>query len=113
VPFASWPRLKNGEQAVRLAPEKAPNVILMDIFMPVMNGIAATQQIKREHPEIKVILFTGSEQDEGEIAKAFAAGADAYCKKDIKIAQLLRCSPEIGPGNKLQIGSFHEIDERS
>ena len=48
----------NGEEAVRLTEERSPDVVLMDIRMPVMNGVIATQQIKRQHPAVKVLVLT-------------------------------------------------------
>ena len=48
----------NGEEAVRLTEELMPDVVLMDIRMPVMNGVIATQQIKRRFPAVKVLVLT-------------------------------------------------------
>lgn len=64
-----------------------PEVILMDIGMPVMDGISATKELKAKHPQAKVIMLT-SHKDQEEIFAALAAGADAYCLKDIKIERL-------------------------
>ena len=78
---------ENGEEAVRLAFDRHPEVILMDIGMPILDGISATQRIKAAHPEIKVIMLT-SHQEGDEVYAALAAGADAYCMKDIRIDRL-------------------------
>lgn len=78
----------NGEVAVSLAAEKQPDVILMDIGMPIMDGVEATQQIKARFPHIKVIMLT-SHQDGEEVYASLAAGADGYCMKDIKIERLI------------------------
>jgi DNA-binding NarL/FixJ family response regulator len=78
---------ENGEQAVSLASELLPDVVLMDIGMPVMDGIEATKRIKKEHPEIKVLMLT-SHDDEDEVFASLAAGADAYCMKDVKVDRL-------------------------
>lgn len=78
---------ENGQQGVELALEKKPDIILMDIGMPVLDGIAATQQIKANWPESRIIMLT-SIQNHNEVQASMAAGADAYCMKDIKIERL-------------------------
>lgn len=82
---------ENGAQAVQMAGQHHPAVVLMDIGMPEMDGITATQQIKATYPEIKVVMLT-SRQFNQEIYAALSAGADAYCMKDIttdKVAQVI------------------------
>ena len=49
---------RNGEEAVSLTGELCPDVVLMDIRMPVMNGVISTQQIKRAYPDVKVLVLT-------------------------------------------------------
>jgi two-component system, NarL family, response regulator LiaR len=66
----------DGEEAVRLAAEKAPHVVIMDISMPNLDGLQATQQIKTRYPDIAVLVLTVHTDDECilEILKAGAAG---------------------------------------
>ncbi len=78
---------ENGKEAIAMTSEKRPSVILMDIGMPVMDGITATQEIKKQYPEIKIIMLT-SHKDHEEVMASLAAGADAYCMKDIKVNRL-------------------------
>ncbi len=78
---------ENGAQAVELAQQHQPQIILMDIGMPVKDGISATREIKTALPDIKVIMLTSRKENE-EIYASLAAGADAYCMKDIKIERL-------------------------
>lgn len=78
---------ENGQQGVNLALEKKPDVVLMDIGMPIMDGIAATQKIKEEMPDTKILMLT-SIQNHEEVLASVAAGADAYCMKDIKMDRL-------------------------
>lgn len=78
---------ENGQQGVDLALKEKPDVILMDIGMPVLDGIATTQQIKAAWPESRVIMLT-SIQNHEEVLASMAAGADAYCLKDIKMERL-------------------------
>jgi len=72
----------NGEQAVKLALELKPNIILMDVGMPVLDGIAAARKISVEAPDINVIMLTSHDNDD-EIFASLATGAAGYCLKDI------------------------------
>lgn len=78
---------ENGQQAVEMATAQKPDIILMDVGMPIMDGINATQKIKEVLPETKIVMLT-SHKEEEEIIAALSAGADAYCMKDIKIDRL-------------------------
>lgn len=72
---------EDGSQAIEMAGSIRPHVILMDIGMPIMDGVRATQQIKRSHPEIKVVMLT-SHEDEEDVLDAFNSGANSYCLKE-------------------------------
>jgi DNA-binding NarL/FixJ family response regulator len=72
----------NGKQAVELARELAPDVVLMDIGLPLLDGIAATKEIKQECPRTRVLMLTSHSED-ADLFSAFASGADGYCLKDI------------------------------
>lgn len=72
----------DGAQAVEQARKLRPDVILMDIQMPRMNGIEATLQIKRELPETKIVMLTMSE-DEHDLVEAIKAGASGYLLKNM------------------------------
>lgn len=78
---------QNGLQAVDFGLKLQPDLVLMDLGMPEMDGIKATREIKRHYPHIKVAMLT-SHKDEEQVYAALAAGADAYCMKDIKIERL-------------------------
>jgi len=78
----------NGEQAVQAARNLRPDVILMDISMPGMNGIDATRIITREMPEVRVIGLSIHE-DAGTRSKMREAGAVAYCHKSGPVEELL------------------------
>lgn len=78
---------ENGLQAVTMVQQNQPDIVLMDIGMPVMDGITATQQIKNQYPDVKIVMLT-SRKEEEEVYASLAAGAEAYCMKDIKIDRL-------------------------
>jgi len=80
---------ENGLIGVQKAVEEKPDVVLMDIGMPIMNGIAATHEIKAKLPNTKVIMLTSLSHEE-EVLASLTAGADAYCLKEIKIERLLQ-----------------------
>ncbi len=72
----------NGEEAVRLAVDLAPDVVLMDLIMPGMDGVEATRQVKKASPRTQVIVVTSYHEDE-HIFPAIRAGALSYVLKDI------------------------------
>jgi DNA-binding NarL/FixJ family response regulator len=71
----------NGEEAVRLVTALGPDVVLLDISMPVLDGFAAARRITAERPETTVLMLTGSAA-ETDRRKARAAGASGYVTKD-------------------------------
>jgi len=79
----------NGLEAITIAAEKQPDIILMDIGMPKMDGITASKEIKASNPQIKIVMLT-SRQFTDEIFAALTSGADAYCMKDISIERLIQ-----------------------
>ena len=82
-------RAANGEEAVALARDDRPDVVLMDIAMPILDGIAATEAIATDVPEIRVVVLTGSEAPD-DITRARAAGAAGYVTKDQVAGDLVR-----------------------
>jgi len=79
---------EDGRVAVRLAGELQPDVVLMDIAMPGLNGLEATGQIRREHPEVKVLVLTMHDNEEY-IRQVLAAGALGYVLKYAAASELL------------------------
>jgi DNA-binding NarL/FixJ family response regulator len=79
-----WPQVEvvgeatNGQDAVDFVAERRPDVVLMDVRMPVMDGMEATRRIKSQTPGVKVILMTMHAEYK---AEALAAGADAFLVK--------------------------------
>ncbi|HEY9880575.1 MAG TPA: response regulator transcription factor [Leptolyngbyaceae cyanobacterium] len=77
----------DGQQGIDQVAALQPDVVLMDVGMPVMDGIAAAQTIKAKHPTLRVVMLT-SHTDETEIIAAFSSGADAYCIKGTNVEAL-------------------------
>jgi DNA-binding NarL/FixJ family response regulator len=77
----------NGQEAVNLALKLRPDVILMDIQMPVLNGVGATRRLKQSLPDCRVIALTTFD-DKETIFEALRAGAVGYLLKDVGSAQL-------------------------
>lgn len=90
--FATWPELAvvgeaaDGQQAVRLVAECRPDVVLIDLHMPVLDGLQATQQIKQQWPAITVIVLTMYTVEQ---RAALTAGADAFVVKGSPAEHLL------------------------
>ncbi|GAA1826829.1 response regulator transcription factor [Agromyces salentinus] len=78
----------DGEQAIRRAAELRPDVVLMDLRMPVLDGIAATARLRVEHPEVRVLALTTFDDDE-DVFAALRAGAVGYLLKDVSSARLV------------------------
>ena len=77
----------NGLQAIQLCDEIKPDVILMDLMMPEMDGITATKLIRQKHPTIQVIALT-SIQDDASVRQMLDAGALGYLLKNASVDEL-------------------------
>ena len=94
----------NGKEAVEFVETLQPNVILMDIRMPLMDGVAATREIKEKFPQIKILVLTTFDDDEY-IKAALQNGAMCYLLKDtpseelaVAIRAVHRGYTQLGPG---------------
>jgi two-component system, NarL family, response regulator NreC len=72
----------DGESAVNLALKWRPDLVLMDLAMPGIDGVEATRRIKRAMPQIKILILSGA-SFENRVAEAFSAGADGYALKKL------------------------------
>jgi NarL family two-component system response regulator LiaR len=79
----------DGAEAVRVALELRPDVILMDLVMPVLDGVGAMRELRRVLPGVRVIVLT-SFTDEGKLLPAIQAGAAGYLLKNVQPAELYR-----------------------
>ena len=76
----------NGAEAVERADELLPDVVIMDVEMPIMDGLEATRRIKQAHPSIVVLLVSGSA---GLVTACLSAGADGYIAKPFSAEALI------------------------
>jgi two-component system, NarL family, response regulator LiaR len=81
-------RARDGREAARLAAEASPDVVLMDISMPVMNGFAAAREIRRAAPDVSILFLTGSNSP-ADVAAAREAGGSGFVTKDRIADELL------------------------
>ena len=87
----------SGEEAVRLVKEFIPDVILMDLVMPDMNGVEATRRIKNVSPRTQIVILTSFHQDEY-VFPALQAGAISYLLKDVKATELVEATRRAARG---------------
>ena len=109
----------DGAEAISLAGDHQPDAIVLDLAMPVMDGLEAIPQLKRKMPEVKILVLSGFQASQME-AEAIAAGADAYLEKGepaSKIVMLLKeLCPVESPGDSgasivtAQIGSMLDTE---
>jgi DNA-binding NarL/FixJ family response regulator len=78
----------NGEQAIELVRSTSPDVVIMDLSMPVLDGVSATRRISEEFPEVKVVVLT-MHDDPPRTRAALEAGAIAYLSKGTSFADVL------------------------
>ena len=81
-------RARDGQEAVRMVADLKPDVVLMDLSMPVLDGFLATEQIQEESPGTRVLVLTGS-PERTDVERAEAAGAAGYVTKDRIASELV------------------------
>jgi DNA-binding NarL/FixJ family response regulator len=90
---------RDGKEAIHQAQALKPDLILMDLSMPGMNGMEAASQIKRRMPTIKIIALTAFKTDEY-VREALRAGADGYVLKDASYDELVMALRRVGAGKR-------------
>ncbi len=90
----------NGREVIRSVREKKPDVILMDIRMPEMDGVACTKIIKENYPDIKIIILTTFDDDEY-VFSALRDGASGYLLKGISMEELIDAVYKVHNGNAM------------
>lgn len=89
----------NGEEAVSIAAEVKPDVVLMDVVMPKMNGIEATRAILAHNANVKIIALTSFTDNENLVQEALSAGASGYFFKDVNVNELANAVYTVYEGN--------------
>ncbi|MBH0230298.1 response regulator transcription factor [Halobacillus yeomjeoni] len=110
----------NGQQFMELLPECEPDVVLMDINIPDKNGIELTGMLKKNHPDIKVLVLTMHSHDEYFMA-AIREGADGYLLKDLPSDQVVEAIRTVAKGEsiidpsmtKKLLGFYNQKEESS
>ncbi len=108
---------ENASDGLSIIEKQTPDVVLMDLGLPDMNGIEATIKVKELNPDVKVIALTSHDREE-EVVVALSSGATAYCLKDIdphKLADVVRdvatgvcwLDPEIA---QMALNAFPKVD---
>lgn len=95
----------DGLEAITLAHETMPDIILMDILMPRCNGLEATRQIKREMPYVKIIMLTVSDEEQ-DLFEAIRSGADGYMLKNLEAKELFETLQIVARGHVLLSGAI-------
>ena len=88
----------DGEALIEIVRKRQPNVVLMDIKMPKLDGIVATKIIRREFPNIKIVAFSMFDQEEA-VKKMMDAGAQGYLLKNSPLEEVLTAIKVVNKGN--------------
>ncbi len=89
----------NGEEAVRLSKDMKPDVAILDISMPVMNGVDATRVMKRDQPTVRILMLTIHESEDY-VRLAMHAGADGYVLKNADREELRTAVQTVHEGRR-------------
>lgn len=87
----------DGMEAIRLVEQLKPDIVVMDVRMPVMSGIEATQRIRQEHPRVQVLVLTAYDDDQY-IFSLLQAGASGYLLKNAPVSELIRAIRQVKAG---------------
>ena len=96
--------VENGKNAVELVHKLHPNIVLMDLRMPEMDGVTAIVKIKAQHPEIHILVLTTYDTD-ADIVRAVDAGATGYLLKDVPRDELFRAVRATAKGETILASS--------
>lgn len=106
---------ENGLEATILSAQLTPDVVLMDLSMPTMDGLEATHKIKQEMPRVKIVIFSAI-NDYRSIYQALCAGADAYLSKNLPSGEVVAVIKEVFleqiPFNRVMANAITSMDEQ-
>lgn len=98
---------RDGQEALRFARELRPDVIMLDVNLPGLNGLQITSRLKEERNKAAVIILTGYD-DEEQVLHAIRAGSSAYCVKDTEPSHLINVIREVMRGHYVVKGEIHD-----
>ncbi len=102
----------NGEDAVAMTVLYRPNIVLLDINMPRMDGIRAASEIKKQAPGVKIVMLSAHE-DSYHLEKALGAGANGYLSKEIEAKELLPALQAVIRGERVFSRSILQLIQRN
>jgi DNA-binding NarL/FixJ family response regulator len=87
----------SAEEAIEIFKNNTIDIVIMDLGLPNMNGIEATQEMKAINPDVKVVILTSHSEDR-EVINTLKAGANAYCSKEINLERFVRVVHSVSEG---------------
>lgn len=90
----------NGKEAIDFVNQLHPDIVIMDINMPILNGLEATKKIKADHPKTKIIILT-SQGDDKSVFSLIEAGAEGYLLKDVAAENLVSAIRDVHDGKSI------------
>lgn len=101
---------ENGEEALRAVRRLQPDVVVLDINLPIINGLQVTRQLRSERSGSAIILLTAY-HDNQQVLHAMRAGASAYCSKDVEAGELIDIIHDVAHG--MYVVNDERMDERA
>ena|SRR5579871_7012645 len=92
-------KVGNGKEAIQFVEQLKPDIVLMDLEMPVVDGFEATRRIKAAHPDIRILIMT-FRNDEEAVLQSLIAGASGYIVKGFRPAELVNAIKTVGAGEQ-------------
>ena len=90
----------DGQEAIEVVRRAAPDLVLMDLRMPVLDGLSATRLLRTEHPDLKIVVLTVSD-DERDLVEAVKSGAYGYLLKDLEAEQFFEAIDAVAHGESV------------
>ncbi|MHC4909501.1 MAG: response regulator [Planctomycetota bacterium] len=90
----------DGQEAIEVVRRTAPDLVLMDLRMPVLDGLSATRLLRTEHPDLKIVVLTVSD-DERDLVEAVKSGAYGYLLKDLEAEQFFEAIDAVAHGESV------------
>lgn len=86
---------RNGQEAVEMVSQHKPDVVVLDLQMPIMDGLSASEQIKRLYPQTNIVAYSSVRDPQLEVMVQ-TSQIDAFCRKEIPMQELINVVTEVG-----------------